>query len=107
MGLPPLVILRDEFQLTTWLLTGASIQAVITLLYPSRISALPSLLMILYLISQNLLLRLSMSQNLKLGYEDVRLGRSTAQIVEKDGSLLETGCNKEIVVFLLGARSNQ
>jgi hypothetical protein len=97
--------LREDFKVTTWLYTGAFLQALIFLLYPSRLVALPAILSIVYSVSQNLLLRFGIIRD--PSFDQVSLGKFTAQLVENNGSLPSSSGDKGLVVFIFGARSNQ
>jgi hypothetical protein len=97
--------LRDEFRLTTWLLMGASVQALLVILYPSRWVVLPALSVVALRITSNLLRRCGIMHD--PSYDTVHLGRTTAQLLNKDGSVPINRSDKEIVVFMLGSRANQ
>ena len=97
--------LRDDFKVTTWLYTGAFLQALIFLLYPNRLVALPAILSIVYSVSQNLLLRFGIIRD--PSFDQVNLGKFTAQLIEDNGSLPSRSGDKGLVVFILGARSNK
>jgi hypothetical protein len=86
------------------LYTGAFIQALFFVVYPRRVVALPVLLVIAYLVSKNLFLRWGLIRDPSF---DRIQGRMTAQIVDKDGTVPKNGCDKEIVVFLLGTCTNE
>jgi hypothetical protein len=98
-------ILRDQLNLATWLYIGALFQALLFLVYPSRLIATPVLILMFYKIFRTGLLWLGVVVDKRRS--KVRFGRMTAQIVEEDGSLPKNGTNKEIVVFILGASSNK
>jgi len=105
MSAIPHTILRDDFKLSTWVYFGAFLQAVIFMVAPHRIAAVPAFLMMAGLITKNLLIRWGKVRDPSL--DRVYLGRTTAQIVNDDGSVPENGCDKEIVVFLLGSCTNK
>ncbi len=101
----PNTILRDDFKLSTLLYFGAFLQALLFMVAPHRGVAMPALLMMAGLVTKNLLMRWGMLRDTSL--DRVYLGRTTAQIVNDDGSVPENGCDKEIVVFLLGSSTNK
>jgi hypothetical protein len=105
MAALPQTILRDDFKLSTLLYTGAFLQALLFLAYPYRVVALPVVLIIAGLVTKNMLIRFNFLHDPSL--DKVYRGRATAQIVNGDGSLPENGCDKEIVVFLLGSCTNK
>jgi hypothetical protein len=101
----PHQILRDDFKLSTLLYMGAFLQAVLFLIAPHRIVAMPVVLTIAGLVTKNMLIRFGFMRDPSL--DRVYVGRTTAQIVNDDGSVPENGCDKEIVVFLLGSCTNK
>jgi hypothetical protein len=101
----PHTILRDDFKLSTLLYTGAFLQALLFIAYPYRVVALPVVLTIAGLVTKNMLIRFDFLHNPSLDKVDRR--RTTAQIVNDDGSVPENGCDKEIVVFLVGSSTNK
>lgn len=105
MAALPHTILRDDFKLSTLLYTGAFLQALLFIAYPYRVVALPVVLTIASLVTKNMLIRFNFLHNPSLDKVDRR--RTTAQIVNDDGSLPENGCDKEIVVFLVGSCTNK
>ncbi|KAH8751525.1 hypothetical protein BGZ57DRAFT_951197 [Hyaloscypha finlandica] len=100
----PYQILRDDFKLSTLLYMGAFIQAVLFLIAPHRIVAMPVILTLAGLVTKNILIRFGFIRD--PSFDRVYVGRTTAQIVNDDGSVPENGCDKEIVVFLLGSCTN-
>jgi hypothetical protein len=101
----PHTILRDDFKLSTLLYTGAFLQALLFIAYPYRVVALPVVLTIAGLVTKNMLIRFNFLHNPSL--DKVNRRRTTAQIVNDDGSVPENGCDKEIVVFLVGSCTNK
>ncbi|KAF4637386.1 hypothetical protein G7Y89_g684 [Cudoniella acicularis] len=95
--------LRDDYKLTTWISLGAFLQSLLFLLYPRRIVALPAIFFIALLAFKGLLLHYGPLPNRI--HSKVRLGRMTAQVVDEDSSVSK-GSSKGVVIFLLGARSN-
>ena len=105
MASMPYQILRDDFKLSTLLYMGAFIQAVLFLIAPHRIVAMPVILTLAGLVTKNILIRFGFIRD--PSFDRVYVGRTTAQIVNDDGSVPENGCDKEIVVFLLGSCTNK
>jgi hypothetical protein len=81
------------------------LQALLFMVYPHRIVAFPVLVTIAGLVTKNVLIRFGLIRDPSL--DRVYMGRTTAQIVNDDGSVPENGCDKEIVVFLLGSCTNK
>ncbi|MCJ1228594.1 hypothetical protein MMC12_005255 [Toensbergia leucococca] len=79
--------IRDQFTTTTWLLAGASV------------------LFIAFRFVRAVLMVYGFTPNTYL--DGVKLGNWTAQIPNEDGTFSEKSGDKEVVVFLLSARSNQ
>ena len=101
-----LAFIRDSLSLTTWLLLGAWLQCVLFFMIPSRITLLPSTILLLMRVVQTCLVHFGLVRNKRL---DGIPGRTkvTAQIPNADGSVPENPSDKEIVVFIIGAKSNQ
>ncbi|KAE9379470.1 hypothetical protein N431DRAFT_327642 [Stipitochalara longipes BDJ] len=104
MSAIPHTILRDEFKLSTFVYFGAFLQALVFMIAPHRVAAMPALLVMAGLITKNILIRFGRIRDPSI--DRVYVGRTTAQIVNDDGSVPETPGDKEIVVFLLGSCTN-
>lgn len=100
-----LSVLRDDYKLSTWLYLGAFLQAMLLIIYPSRVVAIPALLMIAYRVAKNLILRCGIVRDPSL--DKVRQGKTSAQVINRDGTIPERPSDKDIVVFILGARANE
>jgi hypothetical protein len=98
---------RGEFHITTKFLAGACCQSLLILLLPSKLwlAILPA---ITTLVAQ-VLVTIMRTQGLlhNPSGDGVLYGRMTAQIPLGDGTFSKTPSNKEVVVFILGVRSNQ
>lgn len=105
MPLPSLTSLRDEFRMTTWLLTGAAVQSLLFFMLPSYVALLPSLLLMAARVATTGLISYGILRDPTLDH--VKIGRFTAQIPHEDGSVPEKGGEKELVILVLGARFNQ
>ena len=105
MSAIPHTLLRDEFKLSTLVYIGAFLQALLFMVAPHRLVAMPALLVMAGLITKNMLIRFGRIRDPSM--DRVYVGRTTAQIVDDDGSVPETPGDKGIVVFLLGACTNK
>lgn len=105
MPVPNLAFFRDDFRMSTWLLIGAALQCLLSLSLPTHVALLPALFVLgaravtFVLISHGTIRNPS--------FDRVHIGRATAQIPHEDGSPRTEAAEKEIVVLILGARSNQ
>ncbi len=105
MALPNLSFFRDDFRMTTLLLTGAAIQCLLFILIPTYVALLPASLLITARIATFILISHGILHD--PSFDNVKLGRLTAQIPFRDGSAPEKAGEKEVVILVLGARSNQ
>ena len=105
MALPNLAFFRDDFRMTTWLLTGAALQCLVFLTLPTYVAILPTLFLVSTRIVTFILIRCNFIPD--PSFDKVKLGRLTAQIPHGDGTAPEKPAEKGIVVLVLGARSNQ
>ncbi len=105
MALPNLTFFRDDFRMTTWLLSGAALQCLLFLLLPTYVALFPTLLLISARIATFVLISHGMMRD--PSFDKVKIGRLTAQIPYEDGSAPEKPAEKEVVILVLGARSNQ
>ncbi|KAH6663747.1 hypothetical protein B0J14DRAFT_608988 [Halenospora varia] len=98
-------ILRDNFKLSSLIIIGAFLQALLFLVYPSRIVTLPVLGIITYSIFEFLL---QYSGTLKDPfYVRVRRGRRTARVVNVSNIAPNNAKSQGLVVFILGVRLNE
>ena len=99
------IFLRDDFTLTTWMLIGACIQSILFLVLPLYVAVLftgifsAARIVKFVLTSRKILVDPDLTH--------VRYGRYTAPIPSENGSLPLKASEAEVVVFILGARSNQ
>ena len=105
MPLPPLAFFRDDLRMSTWLLIGASLQCVLCLVLPVYVASVPTLLIIAGRAIQSALIIQGVLRDPSL--DRVVKGRFTAQIPFDDGSFPDRPADKEVVLLVLGARSNQ
>ncbi|PVI06334.1 hypothetical protein DM02DRAFT_514960 [Periconia macrospinosa] len=104
MVLPKLRYFSDDFRMSTWLLIGACIQALLTLAAPPRVAIAPAFVLVFSRIFAFLIVRLGFLPD--RSSQHVWLGKSSAQIPRPDGSFSQNPSEQEIVVFILGAQSN-
>ena len=84
---------------------GAVLQSVLVLVFPIRVALLPAVVVLLLRSVNTALVHAGFVRNPYLAV--TKLGRWTAPILEQDGSVPEKGASKEVVVFIVGASSNQ
>lgn len=105
IALPNLSFFRDDFRMTTLLLAGASVQCLLFLLLPTYVALLPTFSLIVLRIFTFILISSGILRD--PSFDSVKLGRFTAQIPHEDGSAPKNAAEKEVVILVLGARSNQ
>ena len=99
-----LPFLMNSFTLPTILLTGACLQSALSLLLPFRYAFLPAFFLLLLRIANTALISFGYTRNT---YEDkIKTDKWTAQVPGKDG-VPEKASDKGVVVFVIGASSNQ
>ena len=97
-------VLRYNFSIYTWILLGASLQALVVFLVSSgRYVLLISTVLLFAKVSRTLLQAFNFAPNPYL--EDVIPGRTTALVPDEDGNIATSGSEK-IAVLHLGAKSN-
>lgn len=94
-------LLRDNFQLTTWLAIGCGIQAILSCLIGDWRAYIPAFLLLLSRAIDTLLVVRQVKPNKTM--KDVIQGRYTARVPATDGSYTN---EKDICVFNIAARSN-
>lgn len=98
--------LRGNFKLSTWLLLGALLQGIATLVLPKSWALLPVVLLLLQRTIHTILACYGLTHNPHM--DDVLPGRFTAQIPEKDGGPPPTEpAEQDVAIVLLALRSNQ
>ena len=90
--------------LPTLLLTGACLQSLLSLLLPFRYALLPAFFLLLLRIGKTALISLGYTRN---PYEDdIKTNKWTAQVPNRNG-VPEKASDNGVVVFMIGASSNQ
>ena len=98
--------LGNQLTLSTWLLLGASLQALLGFILPPRIAILPALLLLLVRFVPGALIAKSVLPNPYL--QNAKLGRWSSSIMSgASGSGFEKAVDEGVVVFLLGVCANQ
>lgn len=98
-------IIRDDLRLSTWLLLGACLQSLLVLCLPTRIALLPAALILGARMVKVALMVGGLIRDTT--QEKVIKGRVTAQLPPESHSGMKKNVDEEIVVFIIGARSNQ
>ena len=99
-----LLYFRDDMKLSTWILWGACLQSLLALFLPRYVALLPAVTMLATRILTGMLRNQGLLPN--PGFNNVKLGRLTAQIPNEDGSFSKTAAAKDIVVFIIATRSH-
>ena len=99
-----LLFFRDDLRLSTWILWGACLQSTVVLFLPRFLALLPAAAILATRIVTNLLQNQGVLPNPY--FKGVRLGRSTAQIPNDDGSFPDTASAKDICIFVIATRSH-
>ena len=95
----------DSKLLQTWLAAGACAQSILFLTLPRRVALLPALILLLLRFAKGLLITRGFIHNT---YTDgAFLHKSTAPIPNEDGSIPTKAADKGLVVFIVGANTNQ
>jgi len=95
---------RDDIAVSTWLLVGACLQILLVATLPTFLATTPALTLLLSRVLINISTRNGLLRDSST--KGVRLGRFSNQFPQPDGSLSPTPSDQEVVVFILGARSN-
>jgi len=96
---------RDDLTVSTWILLGACFQTLFLSILPATLATTPALLLLLYRMVVSISTRKGLLPDPST--KGVRMGRFSNQIPEPDGSFASTPSYQEVVVLILGARSNQ
>ncbi|KAJ5554678.1 hypothetical protein N7513_004637 [Penicillium frequentans] len=97
-------VIRDNFNLTTWLLMGASLQGLVVLVFPSSYAVLPPILMLFYLFSKTILATLGLIKN--PGMDGVIAGKFSALLPNRNGVFSGKAADQDVALIILAARSN-
>ncbi|KAL2784378.1 hypothetical protein BJX66DRAFT_89002 [Aspergillus keveii] len=105
-SIPRQTLLLNNFQPSTWLLTIAALQGVLTWLVPSafKFTVIPALLILLYRVIDVLLIMSGVKRNPAMG--GVIREKFSAQIPFEDGSFGERPSRDKVTVLILGSKSN-
>lgn len=101
----PTTWLRDEFRLSTWLLTGAFIQFLLVLFLPKTIAILPTALILFQRVIIDVLRYQGLLRNPNA--DGVLYGGQTVRIPNDDGSISAKPSDKGVVILVLGFSSSQ
>lgn len=97
-------LLFDNFQPSTWFLAAASLQGIITWLFPTAFTFIPALLILAYRALDVLLIIYGVRPNPVM--DGVIPNKFSAQIPDENGDF-DKPSRDSVVVLLLGAKSNQ
>ena len=98
-------IIRDDLRLTTWLLLGACAQSLLVFFLPTPYALLPAILLLSYRIIKVSCMTAGFIHDTT--QDQVIKGRFTAQLLPGGSFEAKQATDEEIVVFIVGARSNQ
>ncbi|TQB77081.1 hypothetical protein MPDQ_005567 [Monascus purpureus] len=101
---PLYAIIFDNFQKSTWFLIAASLQGLLTWLFPTVLTFLPALFILAYRALDPVLIMYGLRPNPYM--KDVIPGKISAQVPDETGQFGEQPSRKTVVVLLLGSRSN-
>lgn len=105
MSAARLTFLLNNFTVSTWLIIGATLQSVFYLTLPRNVALLPAVILLLSRVVNGALVTKGFRRNKYL--DGAYMGRWTAPRLNDDGSVPEKTADNEMVVFVVGARSNQ
>ena len=100
---PKLPLVPNDFKLTTWLATGAAIQAIMMMALPSRFAITLPFMVIL---SKMIMVYLEV-QGFRRSPSTVKRGRWTTRIPLKVSANVQDRSQGGFVLFILGARTLQ
>jgi hypothetical protein len=100
-------LLLNNFQPSTWLLTIAALQGILTWLFPAafKFTVIPALLILLYRAIDVLLIMSGVKRNPAM--DGIIREKFSAQIPFEDGSFGERPSRDKVTVLILGSKSNQ
>ena len=97
---------NTDFQLQqTWLAAGACAQSILFLTIPRHVALLPALILLLLRFAKGFLITQGLIHNTYM--DGAFMHKSTAPILNDDGSIPSKAAHKGLVVFIVGANSNQ
>lgn len=105
MSAARLNFLLNNFNLSTWLIAGATLQSILSFFLPRNVALLPAVILLISRLISGALTTKGFLRNKNL--DGAFMGRWTASMLNEDGSVPVKTADKEIVVFVVGARSNQ
>ncbi|KAK4690657.1 ribonuclease P/MRP protein subunit POP1, partial [Lecanoromycetidae sp. Uapishka_2] len=97
--------LQANFSLSTLLAAGACFQSILFTILPTRVALLPPLVLLLARFTSNLLIAKGYIANRYLPSASL-MRKTTALILNEDGSFPEKEADKGVVVFVVGASFN-
>ncbi|MCJ1391814.1 hypothetical protein MMC18_004681 [Xylographa bjoerkii] len=97
-------IMKDEAELSTWLLIGAGLQSLLVLFLPLYVAIVPTCLFLLFRITTVLLITQGLMKNPR--FENVTTEKLWAVPPSQDGSPDGAPPQSNMVLFVVGARSN-
>jgi len=97
-------LLRDQLSISTWLSLGAFSQAILYFLTGPRIAFLPAFLVLLYRALEAYAMTTGWKRNTFM--DGIIPGKISAQIPDAEGNLGPQPASSDIVVLLIGTRSN-
>ena len=98
-------VIRDDLRLTTWILLGASLQALAVVFLPGNAILLPAAILLGARIIKVLLMLTGTIHD--TSRDKVLQERLTARIPYESNSETGSQAKEELVLFIIGARSNQ
>ena len=98
-------IVRDDLRLTTWLLLGACLQSLLVVLLPPTYALLPAVTLLSFRIAKVGFMTAGFIHDTT--QDKVKKGRFTAQLFNGNDTEPNQATDEEVVVFIVGARSNQ
>ncbi|KAL4952183.1 hypothetical protein BDW69DRAFT_185641 [Aspergillus filifer] len=102
--LPKRALLLNNFQPSSWFLLAASLQGVLTWLFPTALTFLPAIAILAYRSLDVLLQIYGLKTNPAM--EDVIVKKVSAQLPDENGDFGDRPSSDNVIVLLLGAKSN-
>lgn len=95
---------KMNVSISTWVLVGAILQSLLVLALPARYAIFPATLVLAIRFLDTILVALCLRSSHLM--DGVIAGETCAQIPDRDGNFSAGPSGENIVIFLLGARSN-